>query len=169
MYSHYDTPGVRITIPWHTTVPAEPKRSGQISLDFALDEKVPQRPVWVRIPRLAGGHSVMRAASPELSLAWKLLWLLRDTRAGGVSRGKDLYDAVLLAERPGTVLDAKLLRRVLAGSEGSEVEDFTLRGVDDLDLEIDWESFTRDERRAGGSVEDWMRRFVNALTIVGTG
>jgi hypothetical protein len=164
MYSSYDLPGVRITIPWQTTIGSGPQLAGEVSLDFALDEKVPQRPVWTRIPRLAGGHSVVRAASPELSLAWKLLWLLRDTEEAGESRGKDLYDAVLLAERPGTALEGKLLRRVLAESEDLEVDDFTLRGLEGVN--IDWDSFTRDEHRAGGSLEDWLRRLANALTII---
>jgi hypothetical protein len=163
MYSSYDMPGVRVTIPWEVTTLSVPQLGGEVSLDFALDEKVPQRPVWARIPRLAGGHSVLRAASPELSLAWKLLWLLRDTEESGESRGKDLYDAVLLAERPGTVLDGKLLCRVLAESEDLDVNDFTLRSLADVD--IDWDSFTA-EHRVSGSLEEWLQRLANALTIV---
>jgi hypothetical protein len=165
MYAHYDMPGVRLTIPWHTTLRTGPHLSGEVSLDFALDERMPEPPVWARIPRLAGGHTVVRAASPELSLAWKLVWLLRDTRDEGESRGKDLYDAVLLAERPGLVLDMALLRRVLADSEGLDVEDFTLGWR--ADVAIGWQPFAEREG-VGGSAGHWMRRLATALKIAPT-
>ena len=165
MYAAYDMPGVQIRIPWHAVTEAgpDPDLEGEVSLDFALDETVPQRPVWTRIPRLGGGHSVVRAASAELSLAWKLLWLLRDTEDAGFSKAKDLYDAVVLAELPGMVLDGKLLRRVLRKSEGLEVEDFTVRDLGGV--AVDWAAFTQVEPRAVGTLEEWLRRLANALTV----
>ncbi|MFF0199597.1 hypothetical protein [Streptomyces sp. NPDC005017] len=41
------------------------------------------------------GGAVLRAAARALSPAWKTMWLLNDAHA----QGRDLYDAVLLAER----------------------------------------------------------------------
>ena len=43
---------------------------------------------------LPGVAAPMLAAPAPLALAWKLLWLATDT----YPQGKDLYDAVLLAE-----------------------------------------------------------------------
>ncbi|MFG2526860.1 hypothetical protein [Streptomyces sp. NPDC048516] len=47
---------------------------------------------------------VVRAAARALSLAWKVLWLVSDLHP----EGKDLYDALLLAES--TELPSALLR-----------------------------------------------------------
>lgn len=53
----------------------------------------------------------MWVASDEESLAWKLLWLYSDIHP----QGKDLYDAVLLAER--TALQTSLLKTVLQDAD----------------------------------------------------
>ncbi|MFF9867520.1 nucleotidyl transferase AbiEii/AbiGii toxin family protein [Streptomyces sp. NPDC013953] len=84
----YDrVPGRRMVLPW--SVPGLPE--GQVQLDFVFSERLPAEPEPVE---LACG-AVVLAATPELSLAWKLLWLISDAHP----QGKDLYDAVLLAER----------------------------------------------------------------------
>ncbi|MFE2286958.1 nucleotidyl transferase AbiEii/AbiGii toxin family protein [Streptomyces sp. NPDC059443] len=84
----YDrVPGRRMVLPW--SVPGLP--AGQVQLDFVFNEKLAVAPERVE---LACGATVL-AASPALSLAWKLLWLVTDQNP----QGKDLYDAVLLAER----------------------------------------------------------------------
>ncbi|KAK1185667.1 nucleotidyl transferase AbiEii/AbiGii toxin family protein [Streptomyces sp. NBS 14/10] len=76
---------------------------GEVRLDFARDELLPQAPVWTPIPRGDGGTPIaVRTASRELSLAWKVLWLHADCETEGQAQGKDLYDAVLLAEAHGT-------------------------------------------------------------------
>src|SRR5262249_5001085 len=66
-----------------------PPGFGQV--DIVFSEKLPVPPVPVRIPP---SMVEVPAATPELSLAWKLLWLETDTWP----QGKDLYDATLLAE-----------------------------------------------------------------------
>ena len=43
------------------------------------------------------GDAVLRVASMETSLAWKMLWLHTD----GYPQGKDLFDAVLLSRHVG--------------------------------------------------------------------
>lgn len=84
----YDrVPGRRLVLPW--TAPELP--GGYVQLDFVFNEHLPEEPRPVRLP----DGTVVKAASPELSLAWKLMWLINDLHA----QGKDLYDAVLLAER----------------------------------------------------------------------
>ncbi|WP_323746478.1 nucleotidyl transferase AbiEii/AbiGii toxin family protein [Catenulispora pinisilvae] len=162
MYSGYSSPGVRVVIPWRKRLGKRTSVRGTVSLDFSLDEPMPQRPVWTRIPRLDGEPSVIRAASAELSLAWKLLWLLQDTKDAGYAKAKDLYDAVVLAELPGMVLDGKLLRRVLRKSEGLRVRDFTVRDL--ADVAVDWDAFDA-EHAVGGTVDEWLRRLGHALTI----
>lgn len=109
-YSYDDMPGVRIRVPWH----AEGLKSGAIQLDFAAEETLPDERVWTAIPRGDGGPPTpVITASRELSLAWKLLWLRTDSMEKDRVAGKDLYDAVVLAECPQTHLTPRLLRRVL--------------------------------------------------------
>uniref|UniRef100_A0AAU2JQK0 Nucleotidyl transferase AbiEii/AbiGii toxin family protein n=1 Tax=Streptomyces sp. NBC_00049 TaxID=2903617 RepID=A0AAU2JQK0_9ACTN len=83
----YDrVPGRRMVLPW--SVPGLP--AGQVQLDFVFGERLPQAPERVEL----GCGAVVLAATPALSLAWKVLWLVSDRHP----QGKDLYDAVLLAE-----------------------------------------------------------------------
>jgi hypothetical protein len=68
----------------------------------------------VAVPRVGGGPpTVVRSASRELSLAWKVQWLAADQAGAARVAGKDLYDAVLLAELDGVRLPPRLRRRVL--------------------------------------------------------
>lgn len=60
---------------------------GALQLDFVFNEPLPMPPR--RIEQLG-----LLTAAPELSLAWKLLWLHTDAHLCA----KDLYDAVVLAE-----------------------------------------------------------------------
>jgi hypothetical protein len=108
----YDTGGaaggVRLLVPWRAAGGA----TGSVQLDFAYDEDLPEAPRLLAVPRADGGPpTVAWAASPELSLAWKLRWMSADQAAGGCA-WKDLYDAVLLAELPGMRVPDRLLRRV---------------------------------------------------------
>lgn len=82
----YDrVPGRRLILPWTCDTTA----SGIVQLDIVFNELLPVPPQGVRV-----GGAQMLGASPELSLAWKLVWLVTDMH----TQGKDLYDAVLLAE-----------------------------------------------------------------------
>ena len=155
-YSSYAMRGSRVTIPWETPGDPGERLSGVVQLDFAADEPMPRRPVWTRIPRLAGGFSVLWAAGPELSLVWKLMWLVEDSSDGGVSRGKDLYDAVVLAELAG------VREAIRAG--GSAQAGLRRRDVDALD--VDWESFVAEYPQVKGSVGEWKQRLMNALGLV---
>lgn len=84
----YDrVPGRRMVLPWGA--PGLP--GGHVQLDFVFNERLPEEPEPMELP----GGAVVQAATPQLSLAWKLMWVINDAHA----QGKDLYDAVLLAER----------------------------------------------------------------------
>ncbi|EPH45060.1 nucleotidyl transferase AbiEii/AbiGii toxin family protein [Streptomyces aurantiacus] len=108
----YDrVPGRRMLLPWTAAGTA----GGTVQLDLVFNETMPVPAEHTRLRPLGDGPgSTVLAASPGLSLAWKLLWLTNDTHP----QGKDLYDAVLLAEH--TPLDYETVRAafVHAGEDG---------------------------------------------------
>ncbi|WKX72260.1 nucleotidyl transferase AbiEii/AbiGii toxin family protein [Streptomyces sp. XD-27] len=106
----YDrVPGRRLVLPWR----AEGLPGGTVQLDFVFNEPLPAPTVHTAIPRSdgAGDPARLRAVTPELSLAWKIMWLATDI----FPEGKDLYDAVLLAESGAAGLSFDLLRAVFRG------------------------------------------------------
>ncbi|MGW0707253.1 nucleotidyl transferase AbiEii/AbiGii toxin family protein [Streptomyces sp. NPDC002643] len=151
--------GVRMLIPWRV----EGGPGGEVQLDFALDERLPHPPVWNLVPRADGGApSVVRTASRELSLAWKLLWLYADAASDDGPRCKDLYDAVLLAEDSRTRLSPRLLRKVVRGSlSGTAPDGFSLDAV--RCDEADWTAFRADHHTVRGTAKDWLQRLTTAL------
>jgi len=109
IWTYERVPGRRLVLPWNSTgLPA-----GTVQLDFVFNEEQLTEPEVTHIPRRGGGGAGtirLLAASRAQSLAWKVLWLVTDR----FPQGKDLYDAVLLAES--TTPDALLLRRTLVAS-----------------------------------------------------
>ncbi|WP_244305552.1 nucleotidyl transferase AbiEii/AbiGii toxin family protein [Kitasatospora cheerisanensis] len=156
----YDAPGVRLALPWQ----ADGHPPGEVRLDFARDEWLPEPPVWTAIPRADGsGPTVLRTASRELSLAWKLLWLHADSAAAGRARAKDLHDAVLLAETAAAPPAPDLLRRVFRREPGRPAAG----GAPRLDAVLlpaaDWAQFRASHPRVRGSAEEWLARLRRAL------
>lgn len=99
-----DAPGHRVVIPWRCgDLPL-----AEIQMDFVFGESVlaPVSLGEIKFEMSTGTEVVM--ASMEESLAWKIRWLVEDERPNG----KDLYDAVLLAER--SVPSPDLLHSVLS-------------------------------------------------------
>ncbi|MFJ8747353.1 nucleotidyl transferase AbiEii/AbiGii toxin family protein [Embleya sp. NPDC127516] len=85
-------PGRRLGVRWRS----ERLPGGTVHLDFACGERLPSAPALVEIPSSDGTEThLLLGATPEQSLAWKLLWLIEDDPP----RGKDVHDAALLAER----------------------------------------------------------------------
>ncbi|MEU9480190.1 nucleotidyl transferase AbiEii/AbiGii toxin family protein [Streptomyces sp. NPDC048191] len=165
-YAEYDTPGVRLLIPWH----AEGAPSGEVGLDFARDERLPEPPVWTLVPRGDGGPPTpVRTASRELSLAWKLLWLHTDSRDAGRARGKDLYDAVLLAEAEGTRLPARLLRKVFDRAAAAGHPHAALDPAAVLRWDVDWAAFQEQYPAVRGRAQDWLCRLAGALAALAEG
>ncbi|RVX37912.1 nucleotidyltransferase AbiEii toxin of type IV toxin-antitoxin system [Nonomuraea polychroma] len=151
----YDrVPGQRLVFTWH----AAGLPSGTVQLDFVFNERLPVPPVTALIPRAGGGEpTLVQAATPELSLAWKVLWLASDIWA----QGKDLYDAVLLAER--VTLPYELLRQVLQEALGErETAGFGLDMIRSWD--VDWDEFQVEYPQVQGHAHDWKRRLAHALT-----
>jgi hypothetical protein len=144
-------PGRRVVFPWEA--PGLP--IGIVQCDLVFGERLPVEPVDVTVSDGVGGVVSLRAATPELSLAWKLLWLETDT----YPQGKDLYDAALLAER--TTLSPELLRRVFANAD----LDQSLPTTDDFPLHwnVDWEAFRAEYPHVRGEARDWQERLTAAL------
>ncbi len=153
----YDrVPGRRMVLPW--SVPGLP--DGQVQLDFVFNERLPVPPEPVE---LACG-AVVLAATAALSLAWKVLWLVSDRHP----QGKDLYDAVLLAERHR--LPNSLLQEVFrqAGEAPQPNRDVELLDIVHIAPEgyvgAEWEHFAAEypELAAPGD-EAFLARLVEAL------
>ncbi|MGW3717746.1 nucleotidyl transferase AbiEii/AbiGii toxin family protein [Streptomyces sp. NPDC005133] len=157
MYRTYETPGVRVVVPWQ----ADGLPPGELRMDFAQDERLPEAPVWTACPRVDGGQPIpVRTASQGLSLAWKLLWLSEDQQAEGRSAAKDLYDAVLLAEHPRTRLPSRLLRTVL----GPHAAGFSPETV--LDWLVNWSAFHAENRWVEGDPDGLRARLAGALAAL---
>ncbi|MGW7411305.1 nucleotidyl transferase AbiEii/AbiGii toxin family protein [Streptomyces sp. NPDC054863] len=86
IWTYERVPGRRMMLPW--SAPGTP--GGWLQLDFVFGESLPEPPEPIPLP----SRDLLYAASPALSLAWKVMWLVVD----GYAQGKDLYDATLLAE-----------------------------------------------------------------------
>jgi predicted nucleotidyltransferase component of viral defense system len=145
--------GRRIVFPWKVDgLPLE------IQMDVVFREELFVDTIVTEIPASDGDNILVRSASPELSLAWKLLWLETDIRP----QGKDLYDATLLAERIG--LPFELLDRILrAGGWNSQCllsPDFP------LEWEVDWENFKLEYPAIEGEAKDWQMRLTKALATI---
>ncbi|MEV6210921.1 nucleotidyl transferase AbiEii/AbiGii toxin family protein [Kitasatospora sp. NPDC051914] len=153
----YDrVPGRRLVLPWS----ADGLPEGTVQLDFVFTEPLPAEPVRTAVPRLAGpgAPAELRTADRGLSLAWKILWLVSD----GFAQGKDLYDAVLLAES--VTLRYELLRDVFRGA-GDTWWDTRAVVAEDIaePLEcIEWDEF-RKENPQVGTAEEYAARLLAAL------
>ncbi|MEU0934687.1 MULTISPECIES: nucleotidyl transferase AbiEii/AbiGii toxin family protein [unclassified Embleya] len=153
----YDrVPGRRLVLPWR----AAGLPSGIVQLDFVFNESLPTAAEYTDVPcRDGSGTHRILAATAEQSLAWKLLWLLSDS----YPQGKDLYDAVLLAES--TPLRAELLHRTLVAGEphwaGRRVSAATF-----VDQDADWDEFVKEYPDIGGTAEEFMGRLLTALEPV---
>ncbi|MCF2530279.1 nucleotidyl transferase AbiEii/AbiGii toxin family protein [Yinghuangia soli] len=171
----FDGPaGLRLAIPWTS----ETGERGWTRIDFAHDEPIHEPPVQARIPRGDGGPpTTVQAASPELSLAWKLQWLQSDAtrvdpddpwQPAPRAQGKDLYDAVLLAEAYAATLSGALLARVM-GIPRAEAAD-RLATCFDADAisrwDVDWRAFQAAHPHVRGGADAWLGRLARAVAPI---
>ncbi|MGW7248434.1 nucleotidyl transferase AbiEii/AbiGii toxin family protein [Streptomyces decoyicus] len=145
IWSYDRVPGRRLVIPW--TAEADGVPAGSVQLDFVFTEHLPApaEPAEIRGPQGAA-PVVVHAASRALSLAWKVLWLVSDMHP----EGKDLYDAVLLAES--TALPFALLREVFRGADDGnyDLHPVLLRTI--AGIEHDWSEFRKEYPPRTGTV-----------------
>ncbi len=149
--------GHRIVFPWVT--PGLPP--GLVQMDFVFRETL-LTPTWRLGFVLEEGQAPVSfmAASEEESLAWKLLWLHTDMHP----QGKDLYDAVLLAER--AAVPPWLLFKVLENAREWHPAHINARFPFARDYEsplVDWENFLLECPWVQGSVKEWTGRLWKAL------
>lgn len=140
--------GRRITFPWSW--------KGRIRDSVQVDVVFNERLLSTLVELTVDGVSLL-AASPEESLAWKLLWLSDDM----YPQGKDLYDAVLLAEN--VTLPPGLLRSVFKEKDGMWNDAFEA-GVFPPASNVDWRNFALEHPSlAQGSAESLRARLEQAL------
>lgn len=151
----YDrVPGRRLVLPLSSDGP-----SGFVQLDFVFNEHLPVAPEPVLLPSATGGPgALLNAATAELSLAWKLMWLMCDA----YPQGKDLYDAVLLAEH--TPLRYELLRQVFLGAAPSDgCRPVGQREIAALKHSVEWDHFVAEYPDVTESEDDFVDRLGAAL------
>jgi len=149
----YDrVPGLRMMLPWT----ADGGHSGDLQLDFVFNEHLPAsaEPTAVSLSSDCP-QALVLAVTPELSLAWKVQWLITDT----YPQAKDLYDAVLLAER--TPLRYDLLRQVMTTADPAS-QPITLADITSLD-HIDFDAFRADYPDLPADEHDLIQRLAAAL------
>jgi hypothetical protein len=149
----YDrVPGRRVLVPFQ----AAGLPPGELQLDFVFGQLLPVAPVETELAMLHGAPVRLRAVTRELALAWKILWLATDINP----QGKDLYDAVLLAEDQEVALPPELLVEVLrsAGAENTVLADAV-----SADWDVDWPNFRLEYPAVVGSPREWVDRLAGAL------
>ncbi|MBC7805530.1 MAG: nucleotidyl transferase AbiEii/AbiGii toxin family protein [Akkermansiaceae bacterium] len=162
--------GRRLIFPWQSAG----KASGTIQMDFAFDEVLRVSPSWTAIPNPVGEETRVWAVSKEESLAWKIVWLEHDAgnttpsqlTVGTKPKGKDLYDAVLLAED--IFLPMDLLLRVCAEhywymTSANSGNPFGSEAFP-LMWDVDWEPFQKEHPKITGWATDWQMRLAYALS-----
>jgi hypothetical protein len=152
IWTYERVPGRRVVFPWR----ADGLPGGVVQVDVVFGETLTEPDRRGAVRAADEGCVSVRAAGPAQSLAWKLLWLATDA----CPQGKDLYDAVLLAERfflPLTVLERTLLQGgagPLPGSASAFVGAWA---------PVDWANFRAEYPGVGGEPADWLTRLSNAL------
>jgi hypothetical protein len=144
--------GRRVVFPWR----AAGLPGGAVQVDVVFGEGLVEPDRRVPVPLADGGCACVRAAGPAQSLAWKLLWLSTDW----YPQGKDLYDAVLLAER--FALPAGVLEETLRQGDADPMPANAHAFVEGWRL--DWDTFRREYPWAAtGDVRQWLARLAEAL------
>ncbi|WP_225849069.1 nucleotidyl transferase AbiEii/AbiGii toxin family protein [Streptomyces sp. HPF1205] len=152
----YDrVPGRRLVLPW--TCDTTP--GGVVQLDFVFNESLPVPPREVSF-----GGSRLLAATPALCLAWKLVWLVTDMHP----QGKDLYDAVLLAEhRELDELDYGTLGAAFVAADPYYAANpLTLDMTSDMHPAWEWRHFAAEYPSLAGDPEALLARLRAALEPV---
>ncbi len=140
--------GRRIVVPWQLY----DVHGGSVQVDVTFNEDIPDATNFDPIPLADGGCVRVRAVGPEMSLAWKLVWLATDM----YPQAKDVYDAVLLAEAVRFSADFHERFVVPAG----------VAAFDATRLRVAWDDFVKEYPWIGGSGSEWLNRLADALPLV---
>ena len=146
--------GIRVVIPWRV----EDGPTGSVQVDFSYDEVLPEPPVLAAVPcEDTPEPTVVWAATAAASLVWKLQWLGTDQVRRGSSEGKDLYDAVLLAELSSTEISPRLRHALRSRVPDADV----LRPEAVRQWTIDWSSLN-----VHSGTQGWLDRLATALAVL---
>ena len=151
IWTYERAPGRRVVFPWRD----DALPGGVVQIDAVFGEPLDLPVTRMPVPVADGGCVTVRGAGPSQSLAWKLLWLATDL----YPQGKDLYDAVLLAER--SAVPAALLAEVLRRGSSDpmpETADAFVR-----EWEVDWHTFQDEYPWVAGDSYHWLWRLERAL------
>ncbi|MFD4532024.1 nucleotidyl transferase AbiEii/AbiGii toxin family protein [Kitasatospora sp. NPDC058397] len=149
IWTYSRIPGRRLVLPW--SAPGIP--GGTVQLDFVFTEHLPVPPQSYQLPGVTGR---LFAATPQLSLAWKILWLVSDNHP----QGKDLYDAILLSRTDEVPYD--LLRQVFTQSDESWSR-WPVLPEQIAGLYVDWDEFAKDYPQFTGPVEEYPAQLLAGL------
>lgn len=159
IWTYERAPGYRVVVPWQ----AAGLPPGEVQLDIVFEQPLRDEPVETTLTtELPGGPITLRCVSRQMSLAWKLLWLVTDW----YPEGKDVYDAVLLAES--TTMEDWMLEVACEGAETEKPTDHTgrvawvLEGLPKAaDETLQWATFAGEMDHRGTPVGDaaaWLSR-----------
>ncbi|WP_063773553.1 nucleotidyl transferase AbiEii/AbiGii toxin family protein [Streptomyces rubellomurinus] len=150
IWTYERVPGRRLVLPWT----ADGTPGGVVQLDFVFNERLPLAPE----PFPLCADATLNAATPELSLAWKIMWLVTDMHP----QGKDLYDAVLLAES--CRLRYEVLRDAfLAAEPHYALHPVRPATITDLADSVEWEHFAQEYPDIPGTDTEYVQRLAAAL------
>ncbi|MHC5539586.1 nucleotidyl transferase AbiEii/AbiGii toxin family protein, partial [Singulisphaera rosea] len=155
IWTYERTPGRRAVFPWRV----EGLPGGVVQVDVTFGETLSDPDSRVAMPITDGGCVSVRAATKAQSLAWKLLWLWSDMHG----QGKDLYDAVLLAERCSpsrVILDGTFQA---AGGEHRFIRELTASSFVSR-LDVEWEHFAEEYPWVEGDEAHWKNRLELAIS-----
>lgn len=154
IWTYERAPGRRLVFPWQ----ADGADQGVIQMDFVFGEPLPNAPETIEYRLFDGRTTKLTAASREASLIWKLVWLETDSYA----QGKDLFDAVLLAEHVTPQLDRLL--KVLEHAEGrTDGRPSQLKPDFPMKWKVDWDNFKLEYPDVLGTVKQLQRRLTDLL------
>lgn len=152
IWTYEHAPGVRIIVPWKLSdLPA-----GAVQMDLAFGERLFLDPIQEDLALFDGTTTRVNVVTPELSLAWKVQWLLCDMDP----EGKDLYDAVLLAES--VPLPLNTLKAALNRADPWWINrEPTLKNI--VDLDPDWEAFQTEHPWIKGTAGERKSRLIQTM------
>jgi hypothetical protein len=156
IWSYERAPGQRIVVPW---IAEDTAFNGTVQLDFVFAEPMPSPVVPTAIQFTSQPPANLLAATPEQSLCWKLLWLATDSYASG----KDLFDAVLLAES--TSLNMHLLKSTFELAKVNRDPTQELDAAAIKSWYVEWDDFQAEYPQHAESEDVWKQRLSTALGI----
>lgn len=163
IWTYERVPGRRASIPWKR----EGVASGVVQVDLVFNERMFTEPKLENVCVSPSGEPApLYVASPEESLAWKVLWLVTDS----YPQGKDLFDAALLssvARAPDALIErvfAEAYGTIPAGSVPVEPAATGLAWQAALERAgyIDWQNFVAEYPEHDGLAQALIARVVAA-------